>query len=372
MVQLGRAASPELGMTTSCESDRWGITRNPWDLSRSPGGSSGGSAAAVAAGLVPVALGSDGGGSIRVPAAYCGVIGLKPSRGLLPTRVQGWAGGAVDGALTRSIADTAAVYTQLARPDRYAWSRQSQAAPDYSQALEAPTPRVRVGLITRALDPAIPVDPACAAAAEEVADRLRADGHDVVALDPSEAMAEVMDIYPRTIIPAWLGLEPAPRPELLPAHVRRSLERGRHIDAASYLREVLLFQRLAREILHFLFDSVDVVVTPTTATRVPAIGQVRAELLADGPSRRCPTYEQTLAFTTVPSVIGSPAVSLPTHLDDDGLPVGVQLIAEPFAESLLLQLGRDLETSYGWLDRCPPTPPTAAPASTPPPTSRDE
>lgn len=356
LVQLGRSASPELGMTTSCESDRWGTTRNPWDLERSPGGSSGGSAAAVAAGIVPVALAGDGGGSIRVPAAFCGVVGHKPSRGLLPTRVEGWAGGAVDGAITRSVADAVAVLAVLAQPDPYAWSPQAR-ADGLAQALDRPTESVRVGLLVTAPDPSIPVDPACAAAATEVADMLRAAGHDVVEVHPVPEMVEIMDIYPGTVIPAWLALDEVARPELLPPHVRRHLEHARGIDAAGYLREVLRMQAAARTVLHHLFDQVDVLVTPTTATRVPAVGVVRAELFAaGGPVRGCPVYEQTLAFTTVPSVIGSPAVSVPTHVDSDGLSLGVQLVGAPGADALLLRLARDLETQTGWLDRCPRSP----------------
>jgi amidase len=355
LVQVGRAAAPELGMTTSGESDRWGVTRNPWDLDRSPGGSSGGSAASVAAGIVPVSLASDGGGSIRVPAAFCGVVGLKPSRGLLPTRVQGWAGGAVEGAITRTVRDSAYVHTHLARDDRHAWTLRGGPAPDLVAALERPTPALRVGLLTEAFDPAIDVDPACAAAARGVADRLRAAGHDVVDVHPSAATAEVMDIYPRTIIPTWLALDPPPRPELLPAHVQRHLAHAAGIDATTYVREVLRFQELARQIVADLFDDLDLLVTPTTATRVPAVGEVRAELLAAGgpTSRTCTVYERTLAFTTVPSVIGSPALSLPTHVDDDGLPLGVQLVGRQRSDGLLLQVGRDLEEQLRWTDRCP-------------------
>lgn len=358
LVPLGRAASPELGMTTSCESDRWGITRNPWHADRSPGGSSGGPAAAVAAGLVPVALASDGGGSIRVPASFCGVVGLKPSRGLLPARVQGWADGAVEGAITRSIEDAAVVYSHLARPDRHGWTRHLQEPPDYLAALGRPTPKVRIGLLTTAFDPRIPVDAACAGAAEETADRLRSAGHEVVELEPIDAMAEVMDVYPRTIIPSWLAAIDVPHPDRLPAHVRRHLDHAERIGAATYVREVKLLRLKAREILHHLFDAVDVVLTPTTATRVPRIGAVREELLRHGGplSRDCTLYERTLAFTTVPSIIGSPAISLPTHADDDGLPVGIQLIGEQFAESLLLGLGRDLQAGLGWLHRHPPDP----------------
>lgn len=359
-IQLGRAASPELAMTTSCESERWGITRNPWSLEHSPGGSSGGPAAAVAAGLVPVALASDGGGSIRVPAAFCGVVGLKPSRGLLPQRIAGWEGGAVEGAVTRTIADTAAIYSALARPDAFGWSR-SATQPDYTAILSQPLRPLRIGLVTTAFDPSIPVDPACGAAAREVADLLASRGHRVVEIDPIPAMAAVMDIYPRTIIPAWLTLTQLDHPERLQPYIQRTIELGRGIDATRYLAEANRFKLLARDIATYLFSDLDLVITPTTATRVPRIGVVWNELRAHAPSRECATYEQTLAFTTVPSVIGSPALTVPTHRDADGLPLGVQLVGPQLADGLLLQVGQLLETATAWTDRRPSVPERPAP-----------
>jgi amidase len=352
-IQLGRAASPELGMTTSCESERWGITRNPWNPEYSPGGSSGGSAAAVAAGIVPAAVSSDGGGSIRVPAAFCGVIGLKPSRGLLPQRIQGWEGGSVEGVITRTIEDTASIYDELATPDEFGWAPQQHAGLDLVGGLTELTPRLRIGLITTALDPRIDVDPENAAAARAVADLLAEQGHEIVELEPIPAMAAVMDIYPATIIPAWLSVTELDDPGKLQPYIRRHLEHARTLDATHYVREANRFKSLAREISSTLFSAVDVLITPTTATRVPAIGVVLDELQRHAPFGPRPVYEQTLAFTTVPSVIGSPAVSLPTHTDSAGLPLGVQLVGRPFSERLLLQLGRDLESRYGWLDRHP-------------------
>lgn len=353
-IQLGRSASPELGMTTSCESERWGITRNPWNLDYSPGGSSGGSAAAVAAGIVPAAVSSDGGGSIRVPAAFSGVIGLKPSRGLLPQRIQGWEGGAVEGVITRTIRDTAAIYDELSTPDPFAWSPQHRSGLELVAGLTEQTPRLRVGLITTALDPRIDVDPEVAAAARDVAEALAAHGHEIIELEPITAMAEVMAIYPATIIPAWLSVIELDHPERLQPYIRRHLEQAERIGASQYVSEANRFKLLAREIASTLFATVDVLVTPTAATRVPAIGVVLDELTRHAPFGPRPVYEQTLAFTTVPSVIGSPAVSLPTHHDSAGLPIGVQLVGRPFSERLLLQLGRDLESRYGWVDRRPP------------------
>lgn len=353
-LQLGRSASPELAMTTSAESTKWGITRNPWNPDYSPGGSSGGSAAAVAAGLVPAAAGSDGGGSIRVPAAFCGVIGLKPSRGLLPQRVDGWEGGAVEGVITRTIADTAAIYQELARPDPYAWAPQLHARVNYVRDLGQETPNLKIGLLTTAYDPRIQVDGQCSAAAEDVARTLERLGHEIVPIEPIPAMAEVMNLYAREIIPAWLQLTELQDPSALQPYLQRHLENGRGISAERYLRAATSFKLRAREITQALFGAVDVVLSPTAATLVPRIGVVLDELNENAPLGVSPVYEQTLAFTTVPSVIGSPAISLPTHEDSNGLPLGTQFVGRPFAEPQLLQLGRDLERSYRWNERRPP------------------
>lgn len=351
-VQVGRSAVPELAMTTSCENERTGITRNPWNPQYSPGGSSGGSAAAVAAGIVPVALSSDGGGSIRVPAAYCGVVGLKPSRSLLPQEVPGWEGGAVEGFVTRDIRDTAAVLTTLAKPDPYAWNRVVHEH-DYLESIASRPERLRVGLLTQAFDARIPVDAEVRAAAEDAASMLAAQGYEVTEITPTDAMAEVMDIYPRTIIPAWLTLSEFDHPERLQAYIQRTVQRGTELSATEYLRDAALFKILAREINRSLFRDYDVIVTPTSATRVPQIGVVWEELREQAPSRDSAVYEQTLAFTTVPSVIGAAAISLPTHVDSAGLPIGVQLIGPQFSEPLLLQLGALLEDTTGWLERRP-------------------
>lgn len=354
-VQLGRSATPELAMTTSCESPRNGVTHNPWDLTRSPGGSSGGSAAAVAAGIVPAALASDGGGSLRVPAAFCGLVGLKPSRGVLPQRVTGWEGGATEGVITRTVADTAALFTRLCGADPFPWAT----APSPGNCLEAlvePVPRLRVGVLTQSFDPRIAVDSACVAAVEDTAQTLRELGHAVTPLEPPSGADEIMDIYPRTIIPTWLALTPLDRPELVQPYIRRVIAQSVGLGAADYVREAVRLRILARETLAQLFARVDVVLTPTTATRVPRIGVVLDELRERAPSRDCEVYERTLAFTTVPSVLGTPAISLPAHLDDDGLPVGVQLVGRQLQERTLLQLGHQLEQRYRWHDRRPPEP----------------
>ncbi|WP_084502598.1 amidase [Microbacterium indicum] len=356
LVQVGRAASPELAMTTSCESPLYGATRNPWDLKRSPGGSSGGPAAAVAAGIVPAALASDGGGSLRVPAAFCGLVGLKPGRGALPQRVQGWEGGSTEGVVTRDVRDTAILVRELSAPDPHGWAPPRGERIDAVADLEHAPDGMRIGLLTEAFDPAIPVDPEVAAAVEETAGVLRSLGHDVVRIPAPAAGAELMDIYPSVIIPAWLQQTALDEPERLQPYIRRVMAQADGLSAADYVRASIRTRRLARSASEEMFGALDAVLTPTSATRVPRIGVVLAELTANAPSRTSAVYEQTLAFTTVASMIGAPALTLPTHVDSDGLPIGSQLIGPQRSEELLLRLGRSLERHYAWDDRYPDVP----------------
>src|SRR3954449_11121273 len=181
-VLCGRTNTPEFGPITVTENLRYGISRNPWDLERTPGGSSGGAAAAVAAGMFPLAHATDGGGSIRIPAACCGLVGLKPSRGRVPRRAQGWLGGAVEGAVTHTVADTAAVLDILSGPDPRSWyNAPAPYRPFLEESARDPAP-LRIGLMDHGPN-GLPVDPACAEAARRTAAALEELGHEVVPAD---------------------------------------------------------------------------------------------------------------------------------------------------------------------------------------------
>src|SRR4051812_3393609 len=181
-VLCGRTNTPEFGPLTVTENLRYGITRNPWDLERTPGGSSGGAAAAVASGMFPIAHATDGGGSIRIPAACCGLVGLKPSRGRVPRRAQGWLGGIVEGAVTHTVADTAAVLDVLSGPDPRSWY--NAPAPDRPFLEEAgrEPARLRIGLMDHGPN-GFPVEEPCAEAARRAAAALEELGHEVVPAD---------------------------------------------------------------------------------------------------------------------------------------------------------------------------------------------
>ncbi len=177
-VLCGRTNTPEFGVLTVAENDRYGISRNPWDPNRSPGGSSGGAAAAVAGGMFPIAHANDGGGSIRIPASYCGLVGLKPSRGRVPRLAQSWLGAVVEGVVARTVADSAAVLDAIAAPDPLAWYNAPAPARPFAHETDTPPGSLRVGLMAQA-PLGMPTDEPCSAAARAAAATLEELGHTV-------------------------------------------------------------------------------------------------------------------------------------------------------------------------------------------------
>src|SRR3954453_5254237 len=224
-VLCGRTNTPEFGPITVTENERYGITRNPWDLDRTPGGSSGGAAAAVASGMFPLAHATDGGGSIRIPAACCGLVGLKPSRGRVPRRAQGWLRGLLRGAGAHTVADTAAVLDVLSGPDRNAWY--NAPAPDRPFLEEAGRDPAQLKIGVMAHGPGgMPIEEPCAEAARRAAVALEAQGHEVVEVDVPTLSEEVVAPF-LTVINAslaeyegvdWTKVEP---------HIAAQLEEAR-------------------------------------------------------------------------------------------------------------------------------------------------
>src|SRR4051812_2450252 len=258
-VLCGRTNAPEFGPITVTENLRYGISRNPWDLERTPGGSSGGAAAAVAAGMFPLAHATDGGGSIRIPAACCGLVGLKPSRGRVPRRAQGWLGGVVEGAVTHTVADTAAVLDVLAGPDPRSWY--SAPAPDrpFLEESGREPARLRIGLMAGGPG-GMPVDDACVEAARRAAAALEEQGHEVVAADVPTLSEEIVPQF-LTIINAslaeyegvdWTQVEP---------HIAAQLEQARATSSFEYAAAAGTLERYSRaEVMRWGADF-DVLVT---------------------------------------------------------------------------------------------------------------
>jgi amidase len=357
-VIVGKTALPEFGILPTTESTRNGPTRNPWDLDRTPGGSSGGAAAAVAAGMVPLAHANDGGGSIRIPAACCGLVGLKPARGRVsgaPTDGESFL--VADGVLTRTVAETAELLDVLAGPELGDASWAPPPSERFAQtAARAPGP-LRIGLATTApLE--IPIDPVCERAARDAAALLSELGHDVEEFDPPWTAPGLFDLFGAAFGPAvassivFAGAiaqrEPAAQDmEKLSWHL---WERAKGLGSAHYLAAIGQLQGLARSLVTAM-SPYDAVLTPSLAQRPVPIG----ELNGDNPDP-ADTFRRGALFTpfcAIANVTGQPAISLPLFHGDDGLPVGVHLFGRPAQEGPLLALAAQLEAARPWADRRP-------------------
>jgi amidase len=353
-VLLGMTNSPEFGTISYTESDAHGITRNPWDTNRTPGGSSGGSASAVASGMAPIGHANDGGGSIRIPASCCGLVGHKPSRGRVPNRYIELEGFVVEHVVARTVGDAAAVLDVDAVVDPLVFFSAPQPPRPYAAlAAEAP-PRLRVGFTTTpALD--LPVDPACALAVEEASRALEAAGHDVFEAkltlpDAGEFMAAFTGIWNTGSV--WSEVERPDDVEPLNALLR---EIARGVDSYAFAEAVRDTQRLARTVLANFGRDIDVLLTPTMACLPPEVGSWRAGMDAD-PIMGLLNCTPMAAFTAIWNVCGNPATSVPTHHDDaSGLPVGVQVVGAPWRDDVCLQVAAQLEQALPWRDRRPPT-----------------
>ncbi len=358
VVSLGRTRVPELATTVTTEPVALGPTRNPWDVERTAGGSSGGSAAAVAAGAVAVATASDGGGSIRIPASACGLVGLKPSRGRSsqgPEAGESWAGATVDGVVTRTVRDTAALLDVLSGPtpgDPY--TAPPPVRPFASEVGQSPG-RLRIGLLTRPPQSDLDGDDECAAAVERTGDLLSSLGHDVALAHP-EALgdAEFSRHFNRTI-GADVALAIAASERLLSREIREDeleprnqsyLAMGRKLTAVSYLESRAWLADFSRRVAAWWgVDGFDVLVSPTVNGAPPVLGT-----LEDGRA-----VASWMAYTAQFNVTGQPAVSLPLAEHGTGLPLGIQLVGAYAREDLLLRLSAQLEQAAPWADRVPTT-----------------
>jgi len=347
-VIVGKTNTPEFGTVAFTESELNGATRNPWDTELTPGGSSGGAAAALAAGLIPAAHATDGGGSIRIPASCCGLFGLKPSRGRVSSAPFGSLEGlSTAGPLTRTVEDAAHLLDVLAgyEPGDPWWAPPPE-RPFAETTAERPA-RLRVAVTsTPPID--VPVDPACSAALQEAAALLAELGHHVEEGTPAWQDPGLFD----TFIEIWQTgptLHPVDEASMTPLN-RGLAESARASSAADYVRAVAGLQMLARRIVAF-WSEADVVLTPTLALPPVPIGWQDAATGAIGQLLR---NTQFTPFTAVANLTGLPAMSLPLHWNDEGLPIGVQAIGPPAGDALLLSLAAEIEAARPWRDRRPP------------------
>lgn len=346
---MGRTNSPEMGLLTTTENERFGTTHNPWRLTHSPGGSSGGAAAAVAAGFAPVAHASDGGGSIRVPSSCSGLVGLKPSRGRIPQPVAAWEHATVEGAITRYVRDAALLLDVMSVPDPLVWYQAPPPRRPFRDEVGADQERLRIGLLTTA-PTGMPVDPECVEAAEKTGRLLESLGHDVHPVEPEFFSEEAWIAYAQTILDASLCAVPFDRPELVGSQLRHRMERARSRDSGTYVRAALRLQEESRAVVAQWGRDFDVLLTPTTACLPPLVDTVLREAV-DNPDGLRLTETQMISFTSFCNITGLPAISLPTHTSADGLPVGAQLVAGPWDEAVLIRLASALEPLAGWTQR---------------------
>ncbi|MCC7274290.1 MAG: amidase [Alphaproteobacteria bacterium] len=359
---LGRSNSPELGLVPTTEPVRFGPTRNPWAPDRSSGGSSGGSAAAVAARMVPIAHATDGGGSIRIPASACGVVGLKPSRARCPMGPdvgEGWNGLAVGLVVSRSVRDMAAALDAVEGAsvgDPYACP--PKARPFLSE-VGAPAGRLRIALSTAA--PAgVTVHPDCVAAAQDAAKLCAGLGHVVEEADPPVDHEALWDAF-ATIIASHVAntinlREKALGRKARPEEVERATwgfaEAGRtQVTGADYARAILTVHTLGRRMGTFM-ERFDVLLTPTLAQPPLPLGAI--DMMDMDQERYRANLRAFIPFTPIENAAGLPAISLPLAWNGDGLPIGSHFVGRYADEATLLRLAAQLETARPWHDRRPP------------------
>jgi amidase len=379
LVTFGQTNTPELGILGTTEPVMRGPTRNPWDPSRSAGGSSGGSAAAVAARIVPAAHGSDGGGSIRIPASACGVFGLKPTRGRIshaPALGESWSGLDTNGVITRSVRDSAALLDLLSGPvpgDPYA-----AAAPlrPFLAEVGIPPGRLRIAFTKESLF-GRSTDPECAAAVEGAARLLEALGHEMIEARPLFSRDALVRAY-LVVVASGIASEVAdaarltgrrPGPRNLEAETWALAAAGDALSARDLALAEMEIHRASRTVAAF-FEAHDLFLTSTTALRALPLGAVQStrleraamrvvarigsgalfeKLLAEIGSRSFDATGNTMLFNQS----GQPAMSLPLHWTAEGLPVGVQVAGRVGDEATLLRLAAQIEQARPWSGRAP-------------------
>ena len=360
LVIAGKTNTPEMGLAPSTEPRLFGPTRNPWNLEYSAGGSSGGAAAAVASGMLPMAHATDGGGSIRIPASCCGLFGLKPTRArnpMGPDAGEGWGGASVGHAVTWSVRDSAALLDATSGPDvgdPY-WAP-PPVGPFLAEVGRDPRP-LRIALTTTPWHDA-PVDPECAAAAHAAARLCQSLGHHV-----EEARPEIDEAAwrqaTRVIIAANVTFSLETRAAALGrALVEDDVERmtwervvdGRRMSAADYARSISIVHRVGRAVARF-FQRYDVLVTPTMCQPPHRLGVL--DMSTTDADAYLAAVLASIGFTSLFNSSGNPAMTVPLAVSPSGLPLGVQFAARFGDEATLLRLGSQLEIAQPWA-RCRP------------------
>jgi amidase len=350
-VIIGKTNVPELTQWPFTETATFGATRNPWDGQRAPGGSSGGSAAAVAAGLVGAALGSDGAGSIRIPAAWCGLFGLKPQRGRvsMAPRLRAWYGMSVNGVLTRRVADTALFHdvasgTIESDPD----SAPPPAVP-FSVSAATPPDRLRIAYSKR-IPPGIvsSLDSDAARALDDTVELLRSLGHELIERDPDYGPGALAAVTVRYLRGIHDDARSVAHPERLERRTRAMSMLGGLIPPGAVERALANETQYTRRLGGILEDH-DVLLTPATAKPPPRVGQLEGR----GALWTLNAVVGMVPYNGVWNVTGQPAASVPAGFGSDGLPRGVQMVGRINDETTLLSLAGQIEAERPWAQQRP-------------------
>ncbi len=360
LVIAGRTNSPELGSVPTTEPLAWGATHNPWDTSRSPGGSSGGSAAAVASGMVPFAHASDGGGSIRIPASCCGLVGLKPSQGRIslgPVRDE--TALSVELCVSRTVRDTATLLDAVRGPAIGDTVIAPAPARNYVDELGAQPGRLRIGLLDHHPQGGA-VAPECAAAARSVATLLESIGHTVEQAWPKALEDTSLRVHFAALWCTNMGVglkrfeeqigRPLTADEFEPMN-RVQADVAAHFTAVDYAMAFSAATHFRRALQAWWADGWDLLLTPTVAELPVPLGTFAND--PDNPMAAVERAFQFIPFTPPFNMSGQPAINVPVEWTDAGLPVGVQLVAGYGREDVLLQVAAQLESAKPWAHRTP-------------------
>jgi amidase len=355
LVDIGKAASSEFGLLPATQSLACGPTVNPWDHTRTPGGSSGGSAAVVASGMVPIAHASDGGGSIRIPAAFCGVVGLKPSRGRISLGPQWVDRTRASHVVTRSVRDSALALDVTSRPEPGDLYFPGERPASYLAELDRDPKGLRVGVLTSA---PTPVDTECVAAAQHVASLLEDIGHRIepATLDgffdrggnASSSIGTRVAFSGSYLRPLERLLGRPVEPEDVEPYTWAVLQPDQLITAQEHVEALEAQQAYTSRVSRWWEDH-DILLSPTTGRLTPTIQQMEPPV--DDPFAHTSFIGEIAVFTYAFNLTGQPSVSVPVHWTEHGLPVGVQLTAAMGREDLLLQVARQLEVAAPWAHR---------------------
>jgi len=361
-ITIGKTNTPELGILPTTEPKAYGPSRNPWDTGRSTGGSSGGSAAAVASGMVPVAHANDGGGSIRIPASECGLVGLKTTRQRTsegPLIGDNMSGLTVELVVSKSVRDTAAILDAVQGPapgDPYVAPPPTR---PYIEEVGADPGKLRIGLLTEPLLNAEPNE-VVAEAARDAARLMESLGHVIEESHPTGF--EEMDVVD-TFLTRWMAgqaatidqLQTGVGREIQPGDVEpltwALAEEGRRRSSAQYVAAVNQHQLISRMIAGWYESGFDLLLTPTLGEPPPPLGSFDDS--GEDPVAALMRGAQTATFTATFNVTGQPAISLPLHWSEDELPIGVQLVAPFGEEDVLIRVASQLEEARPWADRVP-------------------